>query len=83
MRFLAYESEPNNIHQVNLGENTNCPSPLWINLTSQLETIRVCQVSVGRCDSKDDTSRSRYVLQKHVFDLLFDVFGLVSDRHLC
>ena len=72
-----------NSHQVDLRQNTNRPLTLRINLSCQLQPIRVRQVRVGCGDSKNDTSWSRDILEQHVPDLLLNIARLVADWNLC
>lgn len=61
----------------------SCPClTLWIDILGQFKSIRVGQVTVGRSDSQDQAALSGYELHDHVSDLLLDVYGLVSNRHL-
>jgi hypothetical protein len=54
---------------------------LWIYFTRQFQAIRVCEIGVGSRDSKDDGVWFCNVLEDHVLDLLFNVFGLVADGY--
>ena len=78
-----YEMPGRYSHQVDLRQDTNRPLTLRINLSCQLQPIRVRQVRVGCGDSKNDTSWSRDILEQHVPDLLLNIARLVADWNLC
>ena len=54
-----------------------------IYFTGQLESVRVCEISVCSGDGKDDGVWFCDVLENHVPDLFLDVLGLVPDRDFC
>lgn len=55
---------------------------LWVHFLGHFESVGVGQVSVGWSDSQDQTAFLGDELQQHVSDLVFNIYGLVSDRHL-
>lgn len=70
------------VHEVNLGQDTDGPLSLGVNLAGELETVRVGQIGVCGSDGEDDGVGLANLLQNHVLDLLLNVSGLVSNRHL-
>ena len=42
------------VHQINLGQNTNCAIALWVDSSSEFEGVRVGQVLVRRRDRHDN-----------------------------
>ena len=69
------------VHQIDLGEHAHSPRTIRVDLSRQLQAIRVCQVRIGRSDSKNDTCWFRNVLDQHFLNLPFDVARLVTDGH--
>lgn len=55
---------------------------LWVHLFSDLQSVRIGQVRVGRGDGQDQTALLGYELHQHIPDLVLDVDGLVADSHL-
>ena len=53
-----------------------------VDLASQLQTVRVGQISVGRGDGEDDGVGLLDVLEDHVSDLSLDIARLISDGDL-
>lgn len=49
------ESIRTRIHEIELGENSDRAATLRVDLSSELERLRVGQIDVGRGDGKDDT----------------------------
>lgn len=70
------------VHKVQLGQHTNGPLPLWVDLACKLESFRVDQVDIGRRDSEDDTVGFSNVFANEVLRLLLNIRRLVSDWHL-
>lgn len=70
------------IHKIQLGQHTNGPLPLWVDLAGKLESFRVDQVDIGRRDSEDDTVGFSNVFANEVLRLLLNICRLVSDWHL-
>lgn len=54
---------------------------LWVDIFGQFKCIRVGQVSVGRCDSQDETVFLADVLHDQVSYAVLYVCRLVSYRH--
>lgn len=55
---------------------------LWVHFLGHLKSVRVSQVSVSWSDSQDQTALLGDELQQHVSNLVFDIYGLVSDWDL-
>lgn len=55
---------------------------LRVDFLRKFQGIAVSQVSVGRRDGKDEAGFTANELEDHALDLLFDIHGLVPDRHL-
>jgi hypothetical protein len=70
------------VHEIDLGQDSNGPRSLRVDGSSELETVRVGQIGVGRSDGEDDGVWLGDELEKHVSNLLFDISRLVSDRDL-
>lgn len=70
------------VHEVDLGEDTDRSETFRVNLTSELETVGVSQISVGGGDSQNDRVGLLDELEKHVADLNLDVARLVSNGDL-
>jgi len=68
-------------HKINLGQDTYRPRPLRIDLSRQLQSIRVRQILVTRRDRQNDTTRLRNILQQHIPDLLLDILRLITNGH--
>lgn len=58
------------------------PITLRVHLLGNLEGVGVGQVSVGRCDSQDQTAVLGDELHQHFHDLVLDVHRLVSHGNL-
>jgi len=58
------------------------PLTLWVHLLGDLQSVRVGEVSVGRCDGQDQTAVLADELHQHISDLVFYVDRLVSDGNL-
>lgn len=70
------------VHQVDLRQDSNRPLSVRVLLPRELQTIRVRQIRVGRGDGKDDGSGTLDVGVNHGTDLTLDVAGLVADGDL-
>ena len=44
------------VHDINFCDDTNCSNTFWINLSSHLETIGCCHISVSWKCTKNDSS---------------------------
>ena len=53
-----------------------------VDFTSQLQTIRICQICVCGGYGEDDRVGFLDLLQHHLPDLALNIGGLVADRHL-
>ena len=71
-----------NLHQVNLGQNTDCSLTIRVDLPRHLETVRVRQIRIRRGGGKDDTRGFRDILEQHIANLLLDILRLVTNGHL-
>jgi hypothetical protein len=71
------------IHDVDLGDYTDCSDTLRVELSSHLEAIRSCHIGVGWHDTKDNGSWVTNVSMSHGASNLFDVVGLISDSNTC
>lgn len=69
------------VHKIDLGQDTDRPRPLRVDLPRQLQPIRVRQILVTRRDRQNDTTRLRNILQQHIPDLLLDILRLITDGH--
>ena len=68
------------LHQVNLGQNTDCSCSLRVDLSCKFESIRVGKICVGSGNSQNDGIGLSNVLDNHILDLPLNILGLVSDR---
>jgi len=69
------------IHDINLGDDTNCSNTLWITITSHLETIRCGQILIGWQHAENDCSTITNVPVSHGTCDLLDVIWLVRALH--
>lgn len=70
------------VHEIDLGQNSDGPLSVRIDSTSELESVRVGQIRVGSGDGEDDRVGLGDELEEHVTNLLLDVSRLVSDWDL-
>jgi hypothetical protein len=70
------------LHKIDLGQDSDSSGTLRVNITGKTKTVRVGEIYVGGSDCQDDGVWFGNVLDNHVPDLLFDVFGLVSNGKL-
>jgi hypothetical protein len=70
------------IHEIQLGENTDCPPTHGVNMAGQLQSFRVDEINVRGRDSKDHAVRLGNVFGNEVSRLLLDVGRLVADGYL-
>lgn len=70
------------VHEVDLGEDADGPSPERVDMSCELEGFRVDDVDVRRGDGEDDAVRFRDVLRDEISGLLLDVGRLVADGDL-
>lgn len=70
------------VHQVDLGENTNCPAAKRIDMTGKFQGLRVNDVDVRRRHSQDNAVWLCDVFGDQIARLLLDIGRLVSDRYL-
>lgn len=70
------------IHQVNLGKDTDCSDPFWIDFSRKLESIRIGQISVCSGNCQNDRLGVSNILDDHVSDLFLNVVGLIAYRDL-
>ena len=82
MNSLVEKEATGHAHEVNLGQDTDCPLALRIHLPRHLQTIRIRQIGVRSSDGKDDTVRLGDVLEEHLSNLLLNIPRLVTDGHL-
>ena len=70
------------LHQVDLGQYTDRSSSIGVDISCQLQAIRVCQIGIGRSDGQDDGIGLGDILDQHILNLSFDVSRLVAYGHL-
>mmetsp|Transcript_11083 Transcript_11083/g.16856 ORF Transcript_11083/g.16856 Transcript_11083/m.16856 type:complete len:282 (+) Transcript_11083:1587-2432(+) len=69
------------VHDINLGDNTDGPNTLGVQLTGHLQAIRSGHIGIRRQDTKDDCPRVAHVSVGHSTRNLLDVRGLVGAGH--
>lgn len=70
------------VHEIDFCEDTNGPPAHGIDMSGELQGLRVHDVDVGGRDSQDDTVGLRNVLGDEVARLFLNVCGLVSNGNL-
>ncbi len=70
------------IHEIQLGEDTNCPLAHGVDMASQLQRLRVDKIDVCGGDGEDDTVGLGNVLGDESTSLLLDICRLVADGYL-
>mmetsp|Transcript_12818 Transcript_12818/g.21284 ORF Transcript_12818/g.21284 Transcript_12818/m.21284 type:complete len:258 (+) Transcript_12818:279-1052(+) len=68
------------IHEVKLREHSYSPVSVWVDRLSELQRITIGNVGICTGDGENDSIRIGNVLQAHLTDLLFDIYGLVANR---
>jgi hypothetical protein len=71
------------VHQVDLGQHTDCPLSFGVNFSCELQTIRVGQIGVCGGDCQYDGIGFANLLHDHFSNLSLNVPWLISNRHLC
>lgn len=70
------------VHQIELGDDTDRPDALRVDLFGQLERITVGQIGVGGRDGQNQTRFLADELKDHALDLVLNVGWLIADRYL-
>jgi hypothetical protein len=70
------------VHEIQLGENTDCPPAHRVDMAGQLQSFRVDKINVRGRDSEDYTVRLGNVFGNEVSRLLLDVGRLIADGYL-
>lgn len=70
------------VHEVNLGEHTNCATAEWIDMACKLQCFRVHNIHVSRRYCEDDAVWFGDILGDEISGLLLDVRRLISNRNL-
>jgi hypothetical protein len=70
------------IHEIYLGQDSDRSKTLGIDFTSEFQSIRVSQISVGGSNGEDDGVGLLNELQEHVADLNLNIARLISDSDL-
>mmetsp|Transcript_17214 Transcript_17214/g.35448 ORF Transcript_17214/g.35448 Transcript_17214/m.35448 type:complete len:211 (+) Transcript_17214:1459-2091(+) len=70
------------VHEVKLSENTKGALSLRVNLTGDLNGVRVGKIRVGSSNGKDKTVGFGGVRHDHVANLLANVLGLIPNSNL-
>jgi hypothetical protein len=67
------------IHEIDLGENPDCPCALGIRLSGELQTVGISQIGVGCRHGEDYGVGFADVFHDHLADLALNVSWLISD----
>jgi len=70
------------VHNVNLGEDSDGPDTLRVDLPGEVEAVRVGKIGVGGRHSQNNRVLLGDELDAHVPDLLLNVLGLALDGDL-
>ena len=68
------------IHNINLGDYTNCTDTLWVNTSRHTQTLLDGHICIGRNNTEDDRSRVTNIALSHATSDLFNIIRLALDR---